>query len=82
MRSNGNIVSDSGIDTEVTSLECCAETNGSQSPSMKAAKYSVSGIDCNFEGQNKTARGSDKAEGSCTRHLGKFIFREGERSSG
>ncbi|KAL7161196.1 hypothetical protein ACSBR2_041784 [Camellia fascicularis] len=45
MRSNGNIVSDSGIDTEVTSLERCAETNGSQSPSMKAAKYSVSGIE-------------------------------------
>ncbi|CAL5398990.1 unnamed protein product [Camellia sinensis] len=60
MRSNGNIVSDSGIDTEVTSLECCAETNGSQSPSMKAAKYSVSCIDYKFEGQNKTARGQIK----------------------
>ncbi|GMP92453.1 hypothetical protein CsSME_00042675 [Camellia sinensis var. sinensis] len=56
MRSNGNIVSDSGIDTEVTSLERCAETNGSQSPSMKAAKYSVSGVDCKSKGQNKTTQ--------------------------
>ncbi|GMP97625.1 hypothetical protein CsSME_00045804 [Camellia sinensis var. sinensis] len=56
MRSNGNIVSDSGINTEVTSLERYAETNGSQSPSMKAAKYSVSGIDCKSKGQNKTTQ--------------------------
>ncbi|CAL5434982.1 unnamed protein product [Camellia sinensis] len=60
MRSNGNIVSDSGIDTEVTSLERCAETNGSQSPSMKAAKYSVSGVDCKSKGQNKTTQGQIK----------------------
>ncbi|KAF5947126.1 hypothetical protein HYC85_017354 [Camellia sinensis] len=32
----------------------------SQSPSMKAAKYSVSGIDYKFEGQNKTAREKEK----------------------
>ncbi|GFZ12163.1 hypothetical protein Acr_23g0005480 [Actinidia rufa] len=42
MRSDGNIVSDSGIDIEVSSSEHSALTNGNQSPSIKASKYSVS----------------------------------------
>ncbi|CAL5401829.1 unnamed protein product [Camellia sinensis] len=78
MRSNGNIVSDSGIDTEVTSLECCAETNGSQSPSMKAAKYSVSGIDYKFEGQNKTARGQIKLKEAALDTLANSFLEKGK----
>ncbi|XP_057459791.1 protein LONGIFOLIA 1-like isoform X1 [Actinidia eriantha] len=42
-QSNGYFM-DLRIDTEVTSAECCAEANGCWSPSMKAAKYSVSGL--------------------------------------
>lgn len=42
MRSQGNVVMDSVIDTDVPNLDRCAESNGSQSPSMKNAKYSAS----------------------------------------
>ncbi|KAI8543086.1 hypothetical protein RHMOL_Rhmol08G0190900 [Rhododendron molle] len=42
MRSEGNVVMDSVIDTDVPNLDRCAESNGSQSPSMKNAKYSAS----------------------------------------
>ncbi|KAL6973471.1 hypothetical protein U1Q18_027656 [Sarracenia purpurea var. burkii] len=52
MQSDHNIVSDSGIDTEVTSLEHLTDSNGRQVlPSIKkAAKYSVYGL-----GQKKLA---------------------------
>ncbi|GFZ16999.1 hypothetical protein Acr_26g0002690 [Actinidia rufa] len=43
-QSDGYFVMDLRIDTEVTSAECCAEANGCWSPSMKAAKYLVSGL--------------------------------------
>lgn len=35
MRSDGNVVMDSVIDTDIPNLERCAESNGSQSPSIK-----------------------------------------------
>ncbi|XAR63817.1 hypothetical protein NMG60_11023915 [Bertholletia excelsa] len=44
MESSGNIIMDSGNEVEVTSSEFCAETNGIQSPSMKAARSAVSGL--------------------------------------
>ncbi|XP_057464949.1 protein LONGIFOLIA 1-like [Actinidia eriantha] len=42
MLSDGNSVSDPGMGLEVSSSEHGSLTNGSQSPSMKASKYSVS----------------------------------------
>ncbi|OMO79746.1 hypothetical protein COLO4_24325 [Corchorus olitorius] len=42
LQSDGNIILESKLDVEVTSKS--TEINGSQSPSMKAAKYSLSGI--------------------------------------
>ncbi|KAK6276110.1 hypothetical protein POUND7_005819 [Theobroma cacao] len=44
LQSDCNIILESKLDVEVTSNERSIEINGSQSPSMKAAKYSISGI--------------------------------------
>ncbi|XWS60428.1 hypothetical protein CRYUN_Cryun07bG0035700 [Craigia yunnanensis] len=44
LQSDSNIILESKLDVEVTSHERSIEINGSQSPSMKAAKYSISGI--------------------------------------
>ncbi|XVE54679.1 hypothetical protein DITRI_Ditri03aG0101300 [Diplodiscus trichospermus] len=44
LQSDSNSISESKLDVEVTSHEQSVEINGSQSPSMKAAKYSISGI--------------------------------------
>ncbi|XP_031258058.1 protein LONGIFOLIA 1-like [Pistacia vera] len=43
VQSDSNLVLDSRIDMEVTSSERCIEINGSQSPSMRAAKHTISG---------------------------------------
>ncbi|KAJ0106438.1 hypothetical protein Patl1_18918 [Pistacia atlantica] len=43
LQSDSNLVLDSRIDMEVTSGERCIKINGSQSPSMRAAKHTISG---------------------------------------
>uniref|UniRef100_A0A5B6ZJG7 DUF4378 domain-containing protein n=2 Tax=Davidia involucrata TaxID=16924 RepID=A0A5B6ZJG7_DAVIN len=43
-QSDSHVVLDSKIDIEVTSSDRSAEVNGSQSPSMKAAKFSASSL--------------------------------------
>ena len=44
LQSDSNIILESKLDVEVTSHERSIEINGSQSPSMKAANYSIYGI--------------------------------------
>ncbi|XVF08915.1 hypothetical protein REPUB_Repub07fG0045700 [Reevesia pubescens] len=44
LQSDNNIILESNLEEEVTSHERSIEINGRQSPSMKAAKYSISGI--------------------------------------
>lgn len=45
MQSDGNVVMNSAIDTDVQNLDHCVESNGSQSPSMKNAKCLTSCLD-------------------------------------